>query len=49
MTRKLGGKSWTIVLDDDYVKPTVFARVTNDMTVAREEIFPCTPEVASSG
>lgn len=22
-----------------YVKPTVFARVTNDMTVAREEIF----------
>ncbi|MFJ1606193.1 hypothetical protein ACIOHS_22865 [Streptomyces sp. NPDC088253] len=49
MTRKVGGESPNIVLDDDHVKPTVFARVTNDMTVAREEIFPCTPEAASSG
>ncbi len=25
--------------DKDFVKPTVFANVTNDMTIAREEIF----------
>jgi acyl-CoA reductase-like NAD-dependent aldehyde dehydrogenase len=25
--------------DKDFVKPTVFANITNDMTIAREEIF----------
>ena len=31
-----------------YVRPTVFADVTNDMTIAREEIFgPCSPSSAT--
>jgi aldehyde dehydrogenase (NAD+) len=34
-----GGEGHPDGLDGYFVKPTVFANVTNDMTIAREEIF----------
>jgi aldehyde dehydrogenase (NAD+) len=38
-TLVVGGEGHPDGLGGYYVKPTVFANVTNDMTVAREEIF----------
>lgn len=38
-TLVMGGKAPEHLPDGNYVEPTVFANVTNDMTIAQEEIF----------
>lgn len=35
----MGGKAPTHLPDGNYIEPTLFANVTNDMTIAQEEIF----------